>query len=226
MHAFISWWLDTTVGPFSAADIAGFVTGALCVWLVVRQHVANFPIGILNNLFFLMLFVDVRLYADAGLQIVYLGLGVVGWFWWLRGGVDRGELTVTRTTRREVLGCIAGFVVGYAVLVPILEHNGGAFPPLDAATTMASLVAQHLLNRKRLENWWVWIAVDVIYVPLYLHRGLPLTALLYLGFIGLCIQGARTWRRALDDHEQAETAPVPVVGPGAPAAVLDPRVQR
>lgn len=197
MHDFITWWLETTVGPFTAADIAGFVTGALCVWLVVRQHVLNFPIGMLNNLFFLILFIDVHLFADAGLQVIYFGLAIWGWWLWTHGGTNRTELPVSRITRTEIVGCVLVFVAGYAALVPILTAAGGALPPVDAATTIASLIAQYLLNRKRIESWHVWIAVDVVYVPLYLHRGLPLTALLYLGFIGLCISGLVSWRRDL-----------------------------
>lgn len=209
MHELITWWLDTTVGPFTMADLAGFATGALCVWLVVRQHVANFPIGIANNVFFFILFVDVRLFADAGLQVVYLGLGVVGWYWWLRGGTGRTELPVSRAPRRELLWCAGAFAVGYLVLVEILYLADGAAPIVDAATATASLIAQYLLTRKRLESWFVWIAVDIAYVPLYLHRGLPLTALLYFGFIGLCIQGLRAWRRSLAEQEAEVTVGVP-----------------
>ena len=207
MHDLIAWFVDTKIGPFTVADAAGFATGALCVWLVVRQHVANFAIGLLNNVFFLLLFVDARLYADAGLQVVYVALGVIGWYWWLRGGEGRTELPVSRTPTREWVGCALAFAVGFVVLTAILREVNGAAPPVDAATTTASLVAQYLLTRKRLENWWVWIAVDVVYVPLYLSRDLPLTGLLYLLFIGLCVAGLRSWQADLDrGHERDRPA--------------------
>lgn len=219
MHTIVTWWLETAVGPFTMADIAGFATGALCVWLVVRQHVANFPVGIANNIFFFVLFLDVRLFADAGLQVVYLGLGIAGWYWWLRGGRGRTELIVSRAPRRELLWCAAVFLVGYLALVEILHLAGGAAPIVDASTATASLIAQYLLTRKRLESWFVWIAVDVAYVPLYLHRGLPLTALLYLGFIGLCVQGLRSWRA---DLARTDERPAPTAA--TPAAVVLPEV--
>lgn len=197
MHDLIAWFVDTRVGPFTVADAAGFASGALCVWLVVRQHVANFAVGLVNNAFFLVLFVDARLYADAGLQVVYFGLGIIGWYWWLRGGDGRTELPVSRTPAREWAWCAVAFVLGFVVLTAILREVNGAAPPVDAATTTASLVAQYLLTRKRLESWWVWIAVDVVYVPLYLSRDVPLTALLYLLFIGLCVAGLRSWQADL-----------------------------
>lgn len=207
MNDLIAWWLDTTVGPFTMADIAGFTTGALCVWLVTREHPANFPVGIANNIFFFILFTDVRLFADAGLQVVYLVLGVIGWYWWLRGGQGGTELQVSRANRTELWWCLGVFVVGWMILTQILYAADGAAPPIDAATTMAALVAQYLLNRKRLESWYVWIAVDVVSVPLYLWRDLPLTGLLYLGFIGLCLSGLAKWRRSLAEQTGDEPAP-------------------
>lgn len=218
MHDLLRWLTSTTLGPFTVADTAGFVTGATCVWLTVRQHIANFPVGLANNVFFLILFVDARLYADSGLQVVYFALGVVGWWWWRHGGEGRTELTVTRTPAREAWACLAAFLVGFLVLTAILRAVNGAAPAVDAATTSASLVAQYLLTRKRLESWWVWIAVDIVYVPLYLSRGLPLTALLYVLFLGLCVSGLRSWWASWDggSTHRAEAGP-------AGAAELDAR---
>ena len=75
--------------PYSLTETLGFVTGAACVYLVVRQSVWNFPLGVANNIFFLFLFVDARLYGDAGLQVVYVALGFQGWYYWLYGGQNR-----------------------------------------------------------------------------------------------------------------------------------------
>jgi nicotinamide riboside transporter PnuC len=71
---------------FGMIEALGFVTGAACVYLVVRQNVWNFPIGIANNIFFLILFVSAKLYGDAGLQLIYVALGFQGWYYWLYGG--------------------------------------------------------------------------------------------------------------------------------------------
>src|SRR6186713_3343946 len=80
--------------PYSLTETLGFVTGAGCVYLVVREHILNFPLGIANNVFFLVLFGSARLYGDAGLQVVYVLLGVHGWYEWLHGGEDRTALRV------------------------------------------------------------------------------------------------------------------------------------
>lgn len=78
-------------------EVAGFITTALCVWLVVRCNIWNFPIGIASNIFFWVLFIRAGLYADAWLQVVFLLLGVGGWWMWLHGGVNRTALVVRRT---------------------------------------------------------------------------------------------------------------------------------
>lgn len=192
-------------------EILGFVSGALCVWLVARQNVWNWPIGIANNITFLILFWTAGIYADAGLQIVYVGLALYGWWAWLRGGVDHTVLTVTRTTRSQwlVLGAIG--VAGTVGLTVLLDTATDSTVPLpDAVTTVLSLLATWGQARKKLESWWLWITADVIYVPLYAYKDLWLTAALYVGFLGLCVVGLRSWR--------ASYATTPLAAAGSPAS--------
>ncbi len=178
-------------------EVAGFVTGALCVWLVVRQNVWTFPVGIANNVFFIVLFVQAGLYADAGLQVVYIGLGALGWYWWLRGGPERTRLAVARTPRAMWPALAVGLVATTVLLTWLLTtYTDSTVAAADALTTAMSLTAQLMLNRKWIGSWWVWIAVDVLYVGLYAYKGLHLTALLYLLFIGLCVRGLIEWRAA------------------------------
>jgi nicotinamide mononucleotide transporter len=176
----------------SWAELFGFVTGIACVALAVAQRIETFPVGIANNVFFVILFFDARLYADAGLQIVYIALGVMGWWVWATRA--RSPLAVRRAEPRLLIGTAIGVGAATLVLIPILRAAHGAAPGWDALTTSMSLGAQLLLNLKRLETWFVWIAVDIIYVPLYFSRDLNLTALVYIVFLVLCIQGYRQWR--------------------------------
>jgi nicotinamide mononucleotide transporter len=178
-------------------EILGFVTGAVCVWLAARENVWNFPVGIVNTGLFLVLFASTGLYANAGLQVVYLVLNALGWYWWLRGGRDHGVLAVRRTPRIAwVVG--AGAVVVLTAVLTVLLADVSAAPFGDSLTTSLSLVAQLMMGRKWLGSWAVWIVTDVLLVGLYASQGLYLTAVLYALFIGLCVQGVRRWRRALD----------------------------
>lgn len=185
-------------------EALGFATGGACVWLVVRQHLWNWPIGLANNIFFFALFLHGRLYADMGLQVIYFGLGAYGWINWIYGGQNRTTLPISRTTQREWLILVSALPLGTWALREILLTLNGAAPFWDSLTTMISLVAQYLLCQKRLENWVWWIAADLIYVPLYLSRGFPLTALLYGLFLLMCVVGLREWQRA--EHRISRTA--------------------
>ena len=171
----------------------GFATGLACVWLVVREHLWNWPLGLANNGVFFVLFFQSRLFADMGLQVVYFALGVYGWLNWLHGGKGHTRLKVSRTTRTEWALLALAIPAGTWALHEVLLRLNGAAPFLDSLTTVLSLAAQYLLCRKRLENWLLWIVADLIYVPLYFSRGLPLTGILYGVFLLLCVVGLRTW---------------------------------
>jgi nicotinamide mononucleotide transporter len=203
----------------SVAELLGFVTGAACVWLTVRSHISNFPVGIANSAFFLVLFLSARLYADGGLQVVYIVLGFTGWWQWLHGGADRSRLTVARSGWRLLAGCSAFVVAATWGLTLLLGWANDIAPFWDALTTGLSLAAQFLLNLKRIENWAFWILADVIYIPLYAVKRLDLTAVVYVLFLGLCFAGLAAWRPALrralgDPAAPARPAPAPAPAEG------------
>ena len=186
--------------PVSGVEVLGFGSGALCVWLVARQHIANWPIGIANNLFFVLLFTGAGLYADAGLQVVFIALALYGWWSWLRDGPDSaaGRLPVSRTSRRTWAVLVPATVLATAGITLLLDQATDSTVPFwDALTTALSLAATYGQCRKKVESWYLWIAADIVYVPLYVHKGLYLTALLYVGFMALCVAGLRNWHREL-----------------------------
>ena len=190
--------------PFSMTETLGFVTGAASVWLLVRESIWNFPAGIVNGVFYLVLFANARFFADSALQIVFIGLGIFGWWWWLRGRSGRAprpieriglaEAAVARRAhrRRELRACSL-----------YLRSIGDAAPLADAVTTALSLAASWMQARKQIENWAVWIAADAIYIPLYFVKSLPLTGVLYAIFALMCVKGWRDWSRTLAAHRSA-----------------------
>lgn len=200
-------WAPFGWQPPSVTESLGFVTGALCVYLVVKENVWNFPIGIANSAFFLVLFAGARLYGDAALQIIYIALGVQGWYLWLRGGENRTPLKVERAARRLLAGVAAFVVVGTIGLTFFFRYVNDSAPFLDAFTTILSLGAQYLLNRKAVENWWLWMTADVVYIYLYFVRELQLTAVLYFVFLCLCVAGLRSWLGTMSARGREEAAP-------------------
>lgn len=181
--------------PMQLTEVFGFITGAICVWLVVKDNIWNWPVGIVNNAFYVVLFWNAQLYADMALQIVYIVLGFLGWYWWLKGGKNKTELPIGNIKPAEMIALSAITIVCTYGMTLYLQSISDAAPFLDALTTVASLVAQYMLTKKYLQNWYVWIAVDVIYIGLYFYKGLSLTAILYAIFLTMCLVGLKAWRK-------------------------------
>jgi nicotinamide mononucleotide transporter len=202
----------------SVAELLGFVTGAASVWLTVIARISNFPVGIANSAFFLVLFLSARLYADSGLQIVYIVLGFAGWWQWMHGGQDRTRLRVARTGWQLLAGCGLFTIAATWGLTVLLTAVHDIAPFWDALTTALALAAQLLLNLKRIENWAFWIAADLIYVPLYAVKRLDLTAIVYVLFLAMSFTGVRAWRRVLQpgDGGRAEATPAVLTGGSTP----------
>jgi nicotinamide mononucleotide transporter len=142
-------------------------------------------------------FFDARLYGDMGLQLVFIVVSVWGWYSWLRGGVRHRPLNVTRIGSAGWVAAIVGWALGFVLLAAFLKGwTDTDVPYADGFLTAGSLLGQLLLSRKKVENWHVWIVVDILYVGLYLYKGLVLTAILYAIFVAMAVAGLRAWRRA------------------------------
>jgi nicotinamide mononucleotide transporter len=201
---------------------AAVTTGIACVALTVRQHVANWPLGIVSSALFLALFLGAGLYADSGLQLVYIGLGFYGWWYWLHGGPRGDDLPVTYASTQTRVGMTVGVLVAVAVIgTSLATATDSSVPYPDAATMVLSLAAQVLLTRKHIETWPVWIfGVNLPFIAIYLYKGLAMTAGLQLVYIALSVAGWIAWRRSLQATAAsgAGTMPGPELTPIAEVA--------
>ncbi len=180
----------------SALEIIGFITGVLGVWLTIRRKILCFPIGIINVLIYAYLFQseNVRLYADALLQIIYLILLIYGWMVWNRSKNEKEEIrTVFILLAKKLV--IIGVLSTIALGVFLSHYTNASLPYLDAILTIISLIAQWMIAKKMIENWLLWIVVNTIYIPLYVYKGLAFTSILYLLFLILAINGWYNWRK-------------------------------
>lgn len=188
----------------SAVEWIGALAGLACVWLLARASIWNWPVSILNTTLYFVVFLQARLYADALLQVVFTLLGVYGWWSWRFGGAQGAELPIRRATRRQIALAAALALAGIALSALVLARaTDSPVPVWDSSVLVLSLVATWGQARKILESWWVWIAVDVISVPLYLTRALYPTALLYTLFLLLCLSGLRRWNALLREQAPA-----------------------
>jgi nicotinamide mononucleotide transporter len=202
-------WLSAAWLAFQpyAVETVGVLLGVLTVWLTVKQNNWCWLVGSLSNALFTVLFFREKLYADMVLQLIYIALNAYGWYAWRFGGQQRTALPVSRTPPGARLA-LAGLVLAgtAAVTFYLSRFTDAALPFWDAATTVLSLTAQYMLARKWIENWWVWISVNVMYIGIYASKELYLTSAQQLVFIALSLAGWLAWRQ-----EQRGARPVAAV---------------
>jgi len=185
--------------PTTWLEIAAVVIALAMVGCNIREIHWGWPLAIVSSLMYFALFWRSRLYGDASLQIFFAVVAFWGWYQWLRGHrADGSSLRITRLTRRG-LGLT---VAACALLWPATGFFLKTFtdtdvPWWDAFPTAVSLVGQFLLGRKFIENWAVWIVVNVVSVGLFAYKGLWLTVGLYSVFIALSWLGWKEWQRRL-----------------------------
>ena len=184
-------------------EILAVIFGIISVYLSTREHIWSWPTALVNVALYFIVFLEAKLYADMGLQVVYFALSLYGWYEWLYGGENRTELHVSRVTRSLGLKLLLIGLASAAILGTILARfTDASLPYLDSATTSTSLVAQWMMTRKILENWAVWVVVDVVYVGMFIFKKLYLTAGLYAVFLVLAVMGFIQWKRSLAGREQ------------------------
>jgi nicotinamide mononucleotide transporter len=178
-------------------ELLGSLTGILCVWLLIRQNIWNWPIGIANNIFYVFVFFKSGLFADMGLQFVYLSIAFYGWWNWLHGGNNHSELNVARTSPQGLIAYCGITAAATAILYWLLRSfTPSTVPFADGLTTSLFLTAQFMMSRKLVENWWFWIVGDVLVIALYVYKHLYLTTGLYLVMLAMSIVALVEWQRA------------------------------
>jgi nicotinamide mononucleotide transporter len=181
----------------SALEIISFVLSVITVVLNIRQTHWAWLFAIVSSAMYGVVFYGARLYGDMGLQGVFIVVSIWGWYQWLYGSAQHSALSVTRSSSIGWAWGIAGWIAGFVILALFLARfTNTDVPNIDGFLTAGSLLGQLLLSRKKVENWIVWIVVDILYVGLYVYKGLMLTAILYAVFVVLAGVGLATWYRA------------------------------
>lgn len=177
-------------------ELLSFALSVITVALNIRQIHWAWLFSILSSGMYAAVFFNTRLYGDMGLQFVFILVSVWGWANWLRGDDSHERLQVTRLNARGRWNSLVVTVLAFVFLAWFLKsYTDTDVPYADGFLTAGSLLGQILLSRKKLENWHVWIIVDVLYVGLYVYKGLMLTALLYAIFVVMAIMGLRAWSK-------------------------------
>ncbi|MGY2733210.1 nicotinamide riboside transporter PnuC [Sphingomonas sp. UYP23] len=177
-------------------EILAFGLGLANVTLVVLRSIWNYVFGLAMVALYAVIFVDAKLYSDALLQLFFFVVQIYGWWNWAHVKAQTGEVAVGTLPNSERIVWLVTAAVGSAGWgYAMFRFTDASFPWLDATLAIVSVVAQILQSRRKLESWWLWIAVDIGSIALYAAKGLKLTMLLYTIFLVLALWGLIDWRR-------------------------------
>lgn len=175
----------------------GVFTGLLCVWLAAKNNIWNWPFAIASVLTYIFIFFESKLYADMGLQGYLLIMNIYGWYYWSEQRKNPGrQRPISRITKKEIFLSVLGIIVFTLALGQLLHKNTDAsFPFIDSFCTATSIIAQVFLARRVMENWLIWIFVDIIYVIVYCSKDLYATGLMYAIYMAIALMGYIDWKK-------------------------------
>lgn len=213
----ISSWLTNNY-----IEVFGAVTGVLYVFLEIRQTIWLWPVGIITSAVYIWVFFTGKLYADMSLQVYYLVISLLGWYWWtkgVRGRMGEGEpgksgegkkkeLQVTRLKFKTGVILAIACVLLFVALRLFLGHlTDSPVPGWDSFITSLSIIATWMLARKIFEHWYLWIVVNTAATGLFLTRGLYPTVILYIVYGAMSFAGLIEWKKAIiTDSKLSENA--------------------
>ena len=171
------------------------VFGILSVWYARKENILVFPTGIISVLLYIFICINVKLYADMGINAFYFVMSVYGWYNWTHQSGKTEERQISRTTFQEKIIIIIALISFFFILNYILSHyTDSNVTIIDSTTTSIFLVGMWLMAKKKVENWTFWIVGDLISIPLYIYKGLILSSFQFLIFLILAIMGLIEWR--------------------------------
>ncbi len=187
-------------------EIIGAVIGLTYLFLEYKANVCLWPVGILMSLFYVVIFFHGKFYADAAVYLYYIGANTYGLLKWSRSrskaltaeGSPAEELVITHTPKREILPLAVVSLILWCVLFWVLKtFTDSTVPAGDAFTTALSIVAMWMLAQKYLEQWMVWIVVNIVSTILYFWKGLYPTGILFIVYVIVAVLGYFRWRKLL-----------------------------
>jgi len=167
------------------------------VWLVARRSIWNYAFGIAGVAIYGWVFFRARLYSDMLLQVFFFVVQLYGWRQWRASEEQTGEVQIERLGWFARLNWLVGILFATLAWGWLMHRfTDAAFPWWDASVAMISIAAQILMSVRKLENWWLWIAADMLSIGLYAAKALWITTALYAVLLAIAIWGLVRWQRA------------------------------
>jgi nicotinamide mononucleotide transporter len=191
--------------PISYLEAFSVLTALISVWLAAKNNIHTWTVGLVSVSAFFCLFYQAQLYSDMLLQAFLFATSLLGIISWKRSERNISTITTKNFNRLVLIASSGAIILGLIISsihlwVPEWFPLAAEFPYLDAFTTTFSVVATILLIKRILECWWFWIAVDVVAIFIYFHRGLYVVSVEYLIFLGMAIYGLHRWKKTLESN--------------------------
>lgn len=184
-------------------EIFGAVTGLIFVILEVKQNKWFWPLGLISAIVYTFVFFDAKFYADASLQVYFVAISIYGWYYWAKGREEK-ELPIISLSKQMIAKAVAANLIIWGLIYWILTtYTDSPIPLGDSFTTSTAIVANWLLARKYIEQWFWWVVCNVACVGLYIYKGLDYTAALYFIFAAMSVYGYFEWRKALSKQKKS-----------------------
>ena len=194
-------------------ELLGLVFGILAVFFLIKENILTWPSGIIYILISFVIFWQQRLYGDFILHIFFLVLNIYGWYYWIVGkGKNEEQLVVTRVSTHSMIYILMVSFVGIVVFGYFLssihliwtDFEKAAVPYWDSTTSILSVAGMWLTARKKIENWYFWIVVDVLATGIYIYKEIYFYAALYGIYIFLAVAGYLAWKKSMQFHSNQD----------------------
>lgn len=198
-------WLEYLISPYRdyslfeivLESVAAFF-GLLSVWYARKADIKVYPTGLLSTTIYIYVTIRAGLYADSGINAYYSAMSIYGWMVWSGVRENHIEPPIRKLDAPGWSLSTGLFACSFVALFLVLKNfTDSTVPAIDSFTTATFFVAMWLMARKRIEHWLFWIVGNVVSVPLYIYKGLGITALQFAIFLILAIQGWNTWKKEL-----------------------------
>lgn len=184
------------MADLNPVEITGFLFGIAGVWLTIKKNVWCFPIGIVNVVITAWLVYQQQLFADVLQQVVYFLLLAYGWIHWTRKSTAEERISYTEKNQRIILLFI--FVFGSFLMGYLLKtYTQASYPFMDSTGTVICFIAQWMIAFKKLENWYLWIVANIMYVVIYYLKDLPFYSILSFIYLIMAVAGLLEWKKIM-----------------------------
>lgn len=186
----------------NSVEVLGAILGLIYIFLSIRQNIFTWPVGLLTSALYIYVFFKSRFYADMALQVYYVGISIYGWYYWIKGKPDqKNEVPVVNTPRKLWLPLSVVSLALFLLIAFVLKtYTDSPVPYGDALTTALSLTATWMLARKYLENWLIWIVVDLVSSVLYATKNLWATVILFIVYTAMAVIGYDQWKKGITNE--------------------------